>query len=148
MPYFETEYVTCLPVPDKAARQWNFCVFPEGSEGIGDGTGDAIVFTVPDGAPKTATGDGMGAGHDTTSYKSLLVDAFNALLKTSKSHTSVQEPIEGTFYSALPQSHRKGEKAFHVKAHRGSKEGTTPHVYPSKHLPPSPRALFLPPPTP
>lgn len=68
----------------------------------------------------------MGAGHDTTSYKSLLVGAFNALLKTSKSHTSVQEPIEGTFYSALPQSHRKGEKAFHVKAHRGSKEGTAP----------------------
>lgn len=74
----------------------------------------------------------MGAGHDTTSYKSLLVGAFNALLKTSKSHTSVQEPIEGTFHSALPQSHRKGEKAFHVKAHRGSKEGTTPpHVYAS-----------------
>lgn len=126
MRHLEIEYITCLPVPDKAARQWNFCVFPEGSEGIGDGTGDAIVFTVPDGAPKTATGDGMGTGHDTTSYRSLLVDAFNALLKTTKSQPSVQEPIEATFYSALPQSHRKGEKAFHVKAHRGSKEGTTP----------------------
>lgn len=81
------------------------------------------MFTIPDGAPKTATGDGMGADHDTTSYRSLLVDAFNGLLKSSKSHASVQEPSEATFHSALPQSHRKGEKAFHVKAHRGSKEG-------------------------
>ncbi|KAI5837623.1 hypothetical protein DFP73DRAFT_600912 [Morchella snyderi] len=117
------KYVSCLPVPDKAARQWNFCVFPEGSEGIGDGNVDALVFTIPDSAPKTATGDGMGRGFDTTSYKSLLVDSFNALLKASKSNAVVQEPIEAVFYSALPQSHRKGEKAYHVKAHRGSKDG-------------------------
>jgi hypothetical protein len=25
----------------------------------------------------------------------------------------------------VPESHRKGEKAYHVKAHRGSKEGTS-----------------------
>lgn len=117
------KYVACLPVPDKAARQWNFCVFPDGSEGIGDGNADALVFTVPDSAPKTAAGDGMGRGFDTTSYKSLLIGSFNALLKASRSNTMVQEPLETVFYSALPQSHRKGEKAFHVKAHRGSKDG-------------------------
>lgn len=65
----------------------------------------------------------MGRGFDTTSYKSLLIDSFNALLKASKPNAVVQEPVEAVFYSALPQSHRKGEKAFHVKAHRGSKDG-------------------------
>lgn len=116
----EIEYVACLPVPDKAARQWNFCVFPKGAEGLGDGSADALVFTIPDGAPKTATGDGMGAGHDTSTYKSLLVSVFNSLLDKG---TRVLEPDEKVFYSAVPQSHRKGEKAFHVKAHVGSKEG-------------------------
>lgn len=114
------EYVACLPVPDKAARQWNFCVFPKGAEGLGDGSADALVFTIPDGAPKTATGDGMGAGHDTSTYKSLLVAVFNSLLDRG---TRVLEPDEKVFHSAVPQSHRKGEKAFHVKAHVGSKEG-------------------------
>lgn len=32
-------------------------------------------------------------------------------------------PEEREFASAIPQSHRKGEKAFHVKAFRGSKDG-------------------------
>ena len=116
----EIEYVACLPVPDKAARQWNFCVFPKGAEGLGDGSADALVFTIPDGAPNTATGDGMGAGHDTSTYKSLLVSVFDSLLDKG---TRVLEPDQKVFYSAVPQSHRKGEKAFHVKAHVGSKEG-------------------------
>ncbi|KAG0639568.1 hypothetical protein HOY80DRAFT_77577 [Tuber brumale] len=120
VPWNEIQYVACLPVPDKAARQWNFCIFPKGAEGLGDGSADAFVFTIPDGAPKTATGDGMGAGHDTSSYRSLLVAVFNSLLGRGM---NVLEPDEKAFYSAVPQSHRKGEKAFHVKAHVGSKEG-------------------------
>jgi predicted nucleic-acid-binding protein len=83
---------------------------------------DALVFTVPDGAPKAASGVAMGAGHDTTSYKSLLIGVINSLLKNK---AVVLEPAENVFHSAIPQSHRKGEKAFHVKAHKGSKEGTT-----------------------
>ncbi|PWW78994.1 hypothetical protein C7212DRAFT_350224 [Tuber magnatum] len=120
VPWSEIQYVACLPVPDKAARQWNFCVFPKGAEGLGDGSSDALVFTIPDGAPKTATGDGMGAGHDTSTYKSLLIAVFDSLLDKG---TKVLGPDEKVFYSAVPQSHRKGEKAFHVKAHVGSKEG-------------------------
>lgn len=108
-------------MPDKAARQWNFCIFPKGSEGLGDGNSDALVFTIPDGAPKTASGPGMDAagGNDTTTYKSLLIGVINSLLKRA----AVLEPAENIFHSAVPQSHRKGEKAFHVKAHKGSKEG-------------------------
>ena len=32
-------------------------------------------------------------------------------------------PTEAEFASSLQQAHRKGEKAYHVKAHRGSKDG-------------------------
>lgn len=34
-------------------------------------------------------------------------------------------PDEREFASEIPQSHRKGEKAFHTKAFKGSKEGTS-----------------------
>jgi hypothetical protein len=116
--------VCCLPVPDKAARQWNFCIFPVGADGLPGSSGDALVFTIPDGAPKTASGDALGGGYDTTTYRTLLVDLFNNYLKPSKARISaVEEPKESIFYSIIPQSHRKGERAFHIKAHRGSKEG-------------------------
>lgn len=66
----------------------------------------------------------MGSGYDTTSYRTLLVSLFNSFLKPSKARISaVEEPKESIFFSNIPQSHRKGEKAFHIKAHRGSKEG-------------------------
>ena len=82
------------------------------------------MFTVPDGEPKTAAGDALGSGHDTSSYRTLLIAVLNSLLPSSKALvSSVEEPKESVFHSILPQSHRKGEKAFHVKAHRGSKEG-------------------------
>ncbi|KAI5813923.1 hypothetical protein BZA77DRAFT_267937 [Pyronema omphalodes] len=118
------DYIACLPVPDKSARQFNFCIFPLGSDGLSGSTGDAIVFTIADGEPKFASGDALSSGYDTSSYKSLIIDTFNAHLSSSKSRiNSVEEPKEGIFFSNLAQSHRKGEKAFHVKAHRGSKEG-------------------------
>ena len=44
-------------------------------------------------------------------------------------------PDEREFASEIPQSHRKGEKAFHTKAFKGSKEGTSNS---SNHNPNSP----------
>ena len=35
----------------------------------------------------------------------------------------VQQPNEKDFVSQVIQGHRKGEKAYHVKAFRGSKDG-------------------------
>lgn len=123
----KSDYACCLSVPDKAVRQWNFCLFPVGADGLSGSTKDALVFTIPDGAPKTASGDAMGMGYDTTTYRTLLVDLFNAHLKPSKAKISaVEEPKESVFFSTVAQSHRKGEKAFHIKAHRGSKEGLFP----------------------
>jgi hypothetical protein len=39
------------------------------------------------------------------------------------SKKKVTYPDEAEFVSATPESHRKGEKAYHVKAFRGSKDG-------------------------
>ena len=41
----------------------------------------------------------------------------------ASSRTKVITPDEREFVSATPEAHRKGEKAYHVKAFRGSKEG-------------------------
>lgn len=100
-------------------RQWNFVIIPTGGDGL-KGNANAIVFTIPDGIPKIVEGPGLSSGYDSSSYKSLLIAVFNSLL--TRPH-QVEEPDVHFFTSALAQSHRKGEKAFHVKAHRGSKEG-------------------------
>lgn len=52
-------------------------------------------------------------------YQSFLQSALNEKLR----HTKVICPDEKEFVSAIPEAHRKGEKAYHVKAFRGSKEG-------------------------
>ena len=45
------------------------------------------------------------------------------ILNNNLSQTKVITPDEREFVSATPEAHRKGEKAYHVKAFRGSKEG-------------------------
>lgn len=47
-------------------------------------------------------------------------------LNENLSQTQVVRPDENEFVSAMPEAHRKGEKAYHVKAFRGSKEGIQP----------------------
>lgn len=37
--------------------------------------------------------------------------------------SNVTAPDEAEFVAAVPESHRKSEKAYHVKAFRGSKDG-------------------------
>ncbi|KAI5780239.1 hypothetical protein DFH27DRAFT_592895 [Peziza echinospora] len=117
-----------LPVPEKAARQFNFCIFPHNSEGIdtttttADPSPEPCVFTLPDTPPKTASGPylttpALDPTH-TQTYTSLLTALFNAHLRTP-----IATPSKSEFVSAIPQPHRKGEAAFHVKAHRGSKDG-------------------------
>ncbi len=159
-------------MPDKAQRQYNFCVFPRGAGtqsaapgagGSGGGaaaTGaagdEAIVWTVPDAAVAAAGAavagalvDGSGGGDDATfrppgqpgsaqplhavTYKAALVAVLNAQLAAvvgrgasrapGEAAVVVVEPDEKEFASAVAQPHRKGEKAVHVKAFRGSKDG-------------------------
>ncbi|KAI9773854.1 MAG: hypothetical protein M1840_006080 [Geoglossum simile] len=117
------EHVSCVPVPEKTQRQYNFCIFPPGTNGFSEGSNstdnNAIVFTIPDGPPKTASGPEFEGG-DGATYKTLLVGFMNKRLPPEG---KVEEPSEKLFASSIVQNHRKGEKAVHVKAFRGSKDG-------------------------
>jgi hypothetical protein len=53
-----------------------------------------------------------------------MAEAIHHCLIQAGTGKSVVFPESAEFESAIAQSHRKGEKAYHVKAHRGSKEGT------------------------
>lgn len=122
------EHVLCLPVPEKSQRQFNFCVIPKYGDGItpppeGEAVPESMVWTVADGPLKAAyTGTGQQIGSEETADVLL-----RRILNETLGHTKVIRPDEREFVSAMPEAHRKGEKAFHVKAFRGSKEGIHPY---------------------
>lgn len=115
-------------MPEKNQKQFNFCIIPEYADGItpppeGTTSYEAMVFTIADGPAKTAfTGTGQpvgnGAGETAESF-------LRKILNENMPNTNVVRPEERQFVSAMPEAHRKGEKAYHVKAFRGSKEGTS-----------------------
>ncbi|KAI9715961.1 MAG: hypothetical protein M1812_005595 [Candelaria pacifica] len=124
------EHVICLPVPEKVQRQYTFCVFPQYGDGIStlpediEAT-DPMVWTISDIAPKTDTikykGVISGPLELGETYRGNFIRFLNEKLKAFGK--GVIEPEEKQFASCIVQSHRKGEKAFHVKAFRGSKDG-------------------------
>lgn len=110
--------IFCLPVPEKAQAQHNFCVF---STAEGENAGEQLLWTIPSTTPKSGTVTGDIAVQPDDTYKSILVSAINMALKPFKKQ--VLEPSKDEFASRIAQAHRKGETAFHVKAFRGSKDG-------------------------
>ncbi|PKY04049.1 Rtt106-domain-containing protein [Aspergillus campestris IBT 28561] len=126
IPMHRIQHVVCLPVPEKNQRQFNFCIIPQNGDGIntppqGELVPECMVFTVNDGPAKAAfTGSGqqIGNGEGETAEKMV-----RQILDEHLSQTKVVRPDEREFVSAMPEAHRKGEKAYHVKAFRGSKEG-------------------------
>ncbi|KAL4900581.1 hypothetical protein BDW74DRAFT_161727 [Aspergillus multicolor] len=126
VPLNKIQHVLCLPVPEKNQRQFNFCVIPQYADGInppseGEPTPEAIMWTVNDGPAKSAfSGQGQQIGiGDGETAESLV----RGVLDENLSHIRVVRPDAQEFVSAMPEAHRKGEKAYHVKAFRGSKEG-------------------------
>ncbi|PGH27525.1 hypothetical protein AJ80_00766 [Polytolypa hystricis UAMH7299] len=128
VPISEIQHVLCLPVPEKTQRQFNFCIIPKYADGVTPAPAGATVFepiiwTVPDGPPRTVfLGSGTSAMESASlaeTYESYMQRMLNERLK----HTKVICPSEKEFVSPVPEAHRKGEKAYHVKAFRGSKEG-------------------------
>ncbi len=123
------EHVACLPVPEKAQQSYNFCIFPVNGAGLnnssdGDATQDQMVWNVPATAPKPAVCNTRVQAGEDESYRDILLRILNARLrKHRKDISKVAEPDEKDFVSELAQAHRKGEKAYHVKAFRGSKDG-------------------------
>lgn len=81
-----------------------------------------MLWTVPETAPKPGV---LGAEIDVDAedtYKTILLRLLNERLEPFKKR--VIQPNEKEFASQSIQAHRKGEKAVHVKAFRGSKDGT------------------------
>lgn len=115
----DIEQVFCLPIPEKAKRQWNFIVIPKNNDGVnavpeGTTVPEQIVWTFQEPTNKELEA-GAEAGPEAMAER---LGKFLAPFGKK-----VIFPIKEEFQSAIPQSHRKGEPGFHVKAFRGSKEG-------------------------
>lgn len=79
------------------------------------------MWTIPDGPAKAAySGTGQQIGNNGDEKAESLV---RRVLNENLLQIKVVGPDEREFVSAIPEAHRKGEKAYHVKAFRGSKEG-------------------------
>lgn len=115
------DQIFCLPIPEKAKRQHNFVVIPVHGDGVnstpeGTAATEPIVWTFEEASGKNVVeGEDPGPGP--------MAEAIHHCLIKAKTGKAVIFPTEEEFASAIPQSHRKGEKAFHVKAYKGSKDG-------------------------
>ena len=105
------DYCVVLPVPEKALPQHSFCVIPKEGE-------DQMLFTVPDATVKPESIKSETSYGSEETYREVAIKMLNRRLKRK-----VIEPNEKDFTSQVAQAHRKGEKAVHVKAFRGSKDG-------------------------
>ncbi|KAI7184907.1 hypothetical protein D0868_11832 [Hortaea werneckii] len=121
LPADQIEHAFCLPVPDKQQRQCNFVLLPKSGAVSPSGSPcEQVMFTLNEVAPQEAISAEQKAEEGDT-LVSIAERDLNAML--AKYGKKITRPTEKEFASAIPQSHRKGEKAWHVKAHRGSKEG-------------------------
>ncbi|KAK7542187.1 negative regulator of DNA transposition [Phyllosticta citribraziliensis] len=117
--FADVDQIFCLPIPEKAKRQWNFIVIPKNNDGVMTAAEDAdvkeqIVWTFAEPSNKEVEA-GAEAGPEPTAAR---LDQY------LKSHGKrVVFPTKAEFQSAIPQAHRKGEPGSHVKAFKGSKEG-------------------------
>jgi hypothetical protein len=126
LPVSQIEDVFTMPVPDKQARQAYFAITPKAEAISADGTPpDQILFTLAETSPPSAATSSGGAISEDETYVSAMQSAFAALIAPYGKR--IITPDEAEFASAKPQSHRKGEKGYHVSAHRGSKEGMHTH---------------------
>ena len=104
----------CLPVPEKAKKQHSFVVVPRGGDGLSAGPGapECIVWTVNETAASEDNEKTAEPGN-TARFLSTQLARFGKELIF---------PDEDEFASAIPTL-KKGDKSYHVKAHRGSKDG-------------------------
>lgn len=84
------------------------------------------MFTIPATAPKQGTIGGPeadSAAAVSDSYKSLFHWALNRHLKSAGNNVDIVSANPNKFQSVVRQAHRSNEKAVHIKAFRGSKDG-------------------------
>ena len=113
----DINHVICLPVPEKAQAQKNFCVFSKGGDGItfpaegeNPGLGSTMIWTAADTKAK-------GAAEEEPTQAGKIEES---LLK-AKVH--IQGPDDKEFVSELQPPGKRGQKAYHVKAFKGNKDG-------------------------
>lgn len=117
----QIEHAFCLAVPEKTQRQCNFILLPKPDAVKADGSlCEQVLYTLNEGPPKGAVTAEQKVEEGET-FVTLMEQSLNAAL--AHYGKKITRPSEKEFASAIPQSHRKGEKAWHIKAHRGSKEG-------------------------
>lgn len=125
------EYAFYLPVPGKAQVQHNYILFPKGSclaalKSTASDAPEPLVFTIPATAPKQGTIGGRDAAQadpHSDAYHTLFHWAIRTRLRAAGSSADIVSADPSKFHSAIPQSHRPKEKAVHVGAFRGSKDG-------------------------
>ncbi|KAH7148296.1 putative negative regulator of DNA transposition [Dactylonectria macrodidyma] len=125
----DIEYAFYLPVPEKTQVQHNYIVFPRGTylpSKTNPPTEEPLVFTVPSTAPKQGTITGPESGTASAvsdTYKALFHWALNRHLTPAGNRVEIVSANPNKFHSMVKQPHRPSEKAVHVKAFRGSKDG-------------------------
>ena len=127
--WVDIQHVACLPVPEKAQAQYNICVLPTHGDGLtiasdGISVPDQILWTIPNAAPKAGVCSDDIRTTPEEPLKAVLVKLLNERLKHGKGRRCrVVEPDESEFASEATQPSKTGQKAVHVKAFRGSKDG-------------------------
>lgn len=109
-------------MPEKAQKQYNFCFLPsqtQPTDGAGTST-EAVIWSINHGPLKSyqVHNEDLKA---VVGSENVLENALDAVLQ--KGGNKLVYPTENEFVSALVESHRKTDKAYHVKAFRGSKDG-------------------------
>ncbi|ORY64506.1 uncharacterized protein BCR38DRAFT_342747 [Pseudomassariella vexata] len=128
----DIEYAFCVPVPEKAQLQYNYILFPRGSclsslsKAATAGDAEPLVFTVSAGAPAPSSIGGPNAGAASSvadTYRGLMDWAIGKCLEASSNTVKLVAADPAKFHSMVKQPHRPNEKAVHVKAFRGAKDG-------------------------
>ncbi|KAK5937898.1 hypothetical protein PMZ80_010027 [Knufia obscura] len=111
-------YALRLPVPEKNQKQYNFCLLPSSEKAA---SVEPIIWTVNHGPLKSCKVEDEDLAKIAPGPDDVLENAFNHILQ--KTGIKLILPSEKEFASAIRESHRKNDIAYHVKAFRGSKEG-------------------------
>ncbi|KAL2131517.1 hypothetical protein VTI74DRAFT_4938 [Chaetomium olivicolor] len=137
-PWKDIEHAFYLPVPDKSQAQYNYVLLPRDSylptaKQAGSNPSDKqpplepLVFTIPATAPKPGSVAGTYAKTAeavSDTYGTLFNWALTTSMRSAGNHSCqliASDPK--VFHSPARQPHRPNEKAVHVKAFRGSKDG-------------------------
>ncbi|KAK4096119.1 Rtt106-domain-containing protein [Parathielavia hyrcaniae] len=137
-PWQSIEHAFYLPVPDKSQAQYNYVLLPrdsylpvtkQGSANPGDRPAalEPLVLTVSATAPKPGSVGGpsaMPAEAVSDTYSSLFHWALTTWMRSAGNHScQLIGSDPKLFHSVARQPHRPSEKAVHVKAFRGNKDG-------------------------